>query len=165
MAERIVMPKLGLTMETGLVSSWLKKEGETVVKGENLFEIETDKIVNVVESPCTGTLLKILVGEGIEVKVLTLLAVVGAPGEDISGIISQGDSPQDEAVTTRQVQQETPVSSASSRSKAEVNITPRARKLMAKHGLDASEFAGFDKKRVTEDDVMKLLEQKGIEGQ
>jgi phosphotransferase system IIA component len=55
-------------METGVVTKWLKKEGEMVKKGENLLEIETDKIAYEVQSACSGTLLKILVGEESEVK-------------------------------------------------------------------------------------------------
>ncbi len=81
MATRIVMPKLGLTMEQGTVARWLKAEGDVVTEGEGLVEVETDKISNVVESPAAGVLLKILVPEGDEADVLAPIGVVGAAGE------------------------------------------------------------------------------------
>ena len=64
MAKTIIMPKLGLTMETGIVMKWLKKEGDEVRKGDPVLEVETDKIVNVIESPDSGVLLKVLVTIG-----------------------------------------------------------------------------------------------------
>ena len=82
MASAVRMPKLGLTMERGTVTRWLKREGEPVRKGEAIVEIETDKIASEVESPADGTLLRILVGEGAEAEVRAVLAVVGEPGED-----------------------------------------------------------------------------------
>ena len=82
------MPKLGLTMEVGVVVSWRKKEGQRVEKDEPILEVETDKIVTDVTSPASGVLLKVLVAEGVEVKVQTVLAVVGEPGEDIGAFLS-----------------------------------------------------------------------------
>ncbi len=94
MAVAVLMPKLGLTMEAGTVTKWLKQEGEAVGPAEPLAEIETDKIVTQVESPQAGTLLKVVVPEGAEVKVLAILAVVGEPGEDISAILgAQPEAP------------------------------------------------------------------------
>ena len=60
MAKLVVMPKLGLTMTEGLVSRWLKAEGDAVKEGEPLFEVETDKLTNTIEATASGTLLKIL---------------------------------------------------------------------------------------------------------
>ena len=54
MAKVVVMPKLGLTMTEGTVSSWLKKEGDAVKEGEPLFEVETDKLTNTIEASATG---------------------------------------------------------------------------------------------------------------
>ena len=77
MAEEIIMPKLGLTMETGIVGQWYKSEGDQVQKGENLFELETDKISHEVESTSEGILLKIVVEEGDEVNVGSVVAYIG----------------------------------------------------------------------------------------
>nr|NIQ18230.1 biotin attachment protein [Candidatus Aenigmarchaeota archaeon] len=69
MIKEVLMSKLGLTMETGTIVSWLKSEGDMVQKGEPLFEVETDKATQVINSFHTGYLKKILVPEGEEVPV------------------------------------------------------------------------------------------------
>ncbi len=76
MAYKIVMPQLGLTMEEGAVTSWLKKPGEWVEKGEALFTVETDKVEMEVESMGKGYLSEIQVALGQTVKVGTLIAVL-----------------------------------------------------------------------------------------
>ena len=76
MAYKIVMPQLGLTMEEGSVSSWLKKPGEFVEKGEALFIVETDKIEMEVESMGKGYLGPIKVELGVRVPVGTLLTML-----------------------------------------------------------------------------------------
>ncbi len=83
MAEVIKMPKLGLSMQKGTIVKWLFKEGERVEKGEPLLEIETEKIVNEVESPISGILLKIYVHEGETSPILSPLGVIGKIGEKI----------------------------------------------------------------------------------
>ena len=77
MAEKITMPKLGSSMVSGTVVTWMKKEGEQVIKGEPIVEVETDKITNQVESPIDGYVLKILAEEGEEREILETLAIIG----------------------------------------------------------------------------------------
>lgn len=60
----VIMPRLGLTMEEGMVVRWLKKVGQPVKAGEVIFEVETDKSIQEVESPADGYLSEILFGEG-----------------------------------------------------------------------------------------------------
>jgi pyruvate dehydrogenase E2 component (dihydrolipoamide acetyltransferase) len=81
MARAVIFPKLGQTMEEGAIVRWLKKEGDQVAKGDILFEIETDKANLEVESFFEGTLIKIVVGEGVTVPVNTVVGYIGAPGE------------------------------------------------------------------------------------
>jgi pyruvate dehydrogenase E2 component (dihydrolipoamide acetyltransferase) len=76
MAYKIVMPQLGLTMEEGSVTSWLKKPGDWVEKGETLFTVETDKVEMEVESVGKGYLGTIQVELGVKVPVGTLLAML-----------------------------------------------------------------------------------------
>ena len=76
MAYKIVMPQLGLTMEEGSVTSWLKKPGEWVEKGDALFTVETDKIEMEVEAMGKGYLGEIQVELGLKVPVGTLLAML-----------------------------------------------------------------------------------------
>lgn len=83
MAQAVIFPKLGQTMEEGAIVKWLKKEGDPVAKGDILFEIETDKANLEVESFFEGTLLKIYIREGITVPVNTVVGYVGAAGEKV----------------------------------------------------------------------------------
>ncbi len=64
MSVNISMPKWGLTMKEGKITKWFKKEGDPVQKGEELFEVETEKITNKVEAAGTGTLFQIVVPAG-----------------------------------------------------------------------------------------------------
>ncbi len=84
MAIEVVIPMLGITIERGKITRWLKAEGDFVKKGEPIFEVETEKLVTEVESPGTGILKKILVSEDIEVPVLTVVAVITEKGEEIA---------------------------------------------------------------------------------
>ena len=81
MSHTVIMPKLGLTMTSGQITKWLKKEGDPVIKGEPLVVIETDKISNEVECPADGYLLKILAEEGEERNIVEPIGVVGEKGE------------------------------------------------------------------------------------
>ena len=75
------MPALEMAQETGKLISWLKKEGESVAKGEPLLEIETDKAVMEVESPGDGVLAGVKVQAGTEVPVGRTIAWIVGPGE------------------------------------------------------------------------------------
>src|SRR5947207_14249097 len=87
MAEAILMPRLSDTMTEGVIAAWHKKVGDTVKKGELLAEIETDKATMELESYKEGTLLHIGTGQGGKLQVNDLLAIIGRPGEDISGMV------------------------------------------------------------------------------
>lgn len=83
MAEIIIMPKLGFDMAEGTLIAWMKKEGDSVEKGEVIAEIETDKATVEVESMYSGTVRKHLVGEGAIVPISAPIAVVGSADEEI----------------------------------------------------------------------------------
>ncbi len=76
MAVEVVLPALGLTVEKGKILKWLKHEGDPVSKGEALYEVEADKVTTEVESPASGVLRKILIGEGVQVPILTVVGIV-----------------------------------------------------------------------------------------
>src|SRR2546423_6733883 len=80
MATEIKLPRLGQGMESGTIVKWLKAEGDTVEKGEPLYELDTDKVTQEVESDASGVLLKIAVASG-EVDVGKTIAVIGERGE------------------------------------------------------------------------------------
>ncbi len=81
MAISVVMPALEMAQETGKLISWLKKEGESVAKGEPLLEIETDKAVMEIESPGDGVLAGVKAQAGTEVPVGRTIAWIVGPGE------------------------------------------------------------------------------------
>ena len=81
MATKIIMPQAGQDITEGLVVRWLKREGESICKGEVLCEVETEKAVFEVESPVDGVLLKIVAREGERVPIFSTIGIVGAPGE------------------------------------------------------------------------------------
>ena len=92
MAEVILMPRLSDTMTEGVIAAWHKKIGDPVKKGDLLAEVETDKATMELESYKDGTLLHIGTDKGGKLQVNDLLAIIGAPGEDISSLKS-GSAP------------------------------------------------------------------------
>ncbi|SIP97206.1 pyruvate dehydrogenase E2 component (dihydrolipoamide acetyltransferase) [Alkalispirochaeta americana] len=89
MAEKIPMTALSPTMEEGTIVSWSKKEGDPVVAGDVLCEVETDKTTVEYESSQEGTLLKIILGADERAAVGRTIAVIGESGEDISGFLKE----------------------------------------------------------------------------
>jgi pyruvate/2-oxoglutarate dehydrogenase complex dihydrolipoamide acyltransferase (E2) component len=81
MLIKVILPRLGLTMEEGTLLKWFKNVGESIEKDEPLFEIETDKVTMEVKSIVDGKLVEILVKEGETVPVLETVAMV----EDTTG--------------------------------------------------------------------------------
>ena len=85
MATEVKLPRLGQGMESGTIVRWLKAEGDSVEKGEPLYELDTEKVTQEVEAEASGVLLKIAVSEG-EVDVGHTVAVIGEQGEDVSSL-------------------------------------------------------------------------------
>ena len=80
----VTMPKWGLTMTTGTITGWSRQEGDPVTEGIPLLTVETEKAVDDVEAPASGILRKIVAEIGREVPVSGPVAVITAPGEDLS---------------------------------------------------------------------------------
>jgi pyruvate dehydrogenase E2 component (dihydrolipoamide acetyltransferase) len=87
MATEVKLPRLGQGMESGTIVRWLKQEGDAVRHGEPLYELDTDKVTQEVESELDGVLLRILVAAG-EVDVGTSIAVMGTEGE----VVAEGEA-------------------------------------------------------------------------
>ena len=99
MAEVILMPRLSDTMTEGVIAEWHKKVGDAVKKGDLLAEVETDKATMELESYKDGTLLHIGIDKGGKLQVNDLLAIIGAPGEDVSSLIQQSTTSNKEQGT------------------------------------------------------------------
>lgn len=142
MAYEVLMPQLGLTMEEGTVSQWIKHEGDEVKTGDVIVEITTDKLTNEVASEHDGVLLKIVAQEGEDIPVKGLLAYIGQPGEAV------GDAPA--APAAAPAAEVAPVAAAApaaapapvAANGKRIRISPLARKTAAKMGVDYSGIAG-----------------------
>ena len=86
MATKVVMPKLGLTMESGIIGSWLVSEGDSVEKGQPLLEVITDKVTMEVEAQETGVVRKIF-QDGSEVDVSKIIAIIADENEKIDDLL------------------------------------------------------------------------------
>lgn len=109
MAFEVIMPQLGLTMEEGSVSKWIKHEGDAVKVDDVIAEITTDKLTNELLSEFEGTLLKIVAKEDEDIPVKGVLAYIGQPGEVVGG----ADAPAAPAVPFAPAPAAAPVKSAS----------------------------------------------------
>lgn len=76
MSYDVLLPKLGFSMNEGMLANWLKADGEAVTEGEPLFELESDKSTQEVESPASGV-LRIIKSPGETYEVGTVLATIG----------------------------------------------------------------------------------------
>ncbi len=166
MARVVILPKLGQTMEEGTIVAWLVNEGDAVNRGDILFEVESDKAVLEVESSQKGTLLKILVGADATVPVLTPVAVIGEPGEDISTLLAEpgggGAAPAapepEAAVETVPAERVASAVIAEPAPAGRIVASPRARKLAGEKGVDLARVAGSGPEgRIIEADVLAWL--------
>ena len=179
MAEVIIMPKLGFNMDEGQLVKWHKGVGDSVKKGEVLFEINTDKTTMPVEATDDGTVLKILLNEGEFADVFAPIAVVGAPGEDPDAalaVAASGGAPAPETPTA----EATPAVPAADAAPAvpdldikSLKLTPKAKKLIKDEGIDPASLAGIQgtgfQGGITAKDIKasplarKVAEQKGVD--
>ena len=142
MAHEVVMPQLGLTMEEGTVSAWLKHEGDAVKVGDPIAEITTDKLTNEIESEFDGVLLKIVAQEGEDIPVKGLLAYIGQPGEAV-GDAPAAPAPAPEAAPAPAAEAPAaPAPAPAAVGGKRIRISPLARKTAAKMGVDYTGIAG-----------------------
>jgi len=150
MATPVLMPRLGQSVESCILVSWNVKKGDKVTQGQPVCSIETDKSSFDVESPAAGTVLELFFEEGEDIPVLTHIAAIGNPGEDVTALrpAGAGDVPSSKSPVP-----DAPTPEASTRpgtldvghgtvSPVAAGVSPRARNAAAKHGVDASQLAG-----------------------
>jgi pyruvate dehydrogenase E2 component (dihydrolipoamide acetyltransferase) len=137
--REIIMPKLGLSMETGTIGKWLKKEGDRVEAGEILLEVESDKATIEVEAFHSGTLLKILKHGGTEVRVTTVIGYIGEPGEEVP---PETAAPRDEPCEMKESPAAPSLFEQAAGEQETTRISPVAKKLAEKNGIDPRQIAG-----------------------
>jgi len=158
MATPVILKKLSWTMEEGLLGKWYKHEGDQVAAGEAICEIETEKATDELQAPISGTLLKVLYSEGSAIPVNSIIAVIGAPGEDVSSIIETCTSRKAE---TQALEPANPMTKGTKPSDDSVHISPSARRLAREHGVDLRTIRGTGPGgRIVSEDVLRASSEK-----
>lgn len=159
MAVNVTMPKWGLTMKNGKISKWFKSEGDSIQKGEPFFEVETEKITNVVEATAEGVVFQIVVSAGTIVPVGTIVAVIAAPGEQPERIKGIQAGEVTEVTETSRGRAASPAAKVPAE-KEFVPTSPAARRLAKELGVDLSLVKGTGPNgRITETDVKRFHEE------
>jgi len=158
MADEVKLPRLGQGMEAGTITRWLKSEGETVEKGEPLFEVDTDKVTQEVEAEVGGTLLKIALAEG-EAPVGQTVAWIGEPGEEIKEeaapppAAANPETPEPSSPPANLVREVTPPPSTNG---GRIKASPLARRIARERGIDLAALRGTGPEgRIIAEDVEK----------
>ncbi len=170
MANYINMPRLGLTMTEGVISKWVKGEGEYVEKGETLAEIESDKSVVPFDSPESGTILKLLAAEMDTRDIYEPIAIIGEKGENIDdlevGAASAGTEPgaQEEKESVGQVRPGGAEKAPATRSASgRIFASPSARRVAKENGINIGDVPmAQEKPRITKQDVLDYLQESRV---
>src|SRR5215204_3461818 len=155
MANEVKLPRLGQGMEAGTIVKWLKSEGDEVEKGEPLYELDTEKVTQEVESDFAGTLLKIAIAEG-EVPVGKTIGVIGDQGEEFA--IAEPEAA--EAVTEVKAPEPAeepepePAPAPAPARDGRVKASPLARRIARERGIDLAAVRGTGPEgRIVAEDV------------
>lgn len=178
MISDIIMPQLGETVAEGKILVWFKSEGDEIQEGDNLFEIETDKVTMEVQSTVAGRLSEIRVPAGEVAKVGAVVAVIGGDGkaaqlapaaQPAAAPAAEPSKPAIAAAERKPAAARSPFEEVStpieSYGKAKgpqgLRITPLARRLIAQNGLDAAAIAqtvsAAGRSKISESDVQAAL--------
>src|SRR5579871_6542696 len=149
MATEVILPRVDMDMETGKFASWLVKEGETVRKGQPLFEIETDKAAMEVESPAAGILKGIAAEPGDVLPVGAIVGWIASVEEEVPSARpvdtppAEAEEPSASAETPQspiRFPEELPQERAGS--DGAIRATPMARRLAREAGADIASLKG-----------------------
>lgn len=154
----VVMPALEMAQETGKLIAWLKKEGQSVSKGEPLLEIETDKAIMEIESPGDGVLGGIKAQEGAEIPVGQTIAWILGPGESVPAEQAKAESGRRHDTPAAMATVASAVSQSESTT-ASARISPKARRLAKEKGIDLAMISGSGPRgEILASDVLAVAE-------
>ena len=147
----VFMPQLGETVADGTVTKWFKRVGDTVTRGEALFEVATDKVDTEIPAQADGVLAEILVAEGTTVDVGTRLAVIAGDGD----APAPASAPAAQPATTTAASPDATVSAPRALAANGEKLSPLVRRLLAENGLTPDDVTGTGPNgRITKDDVL-----------
>lgn len=156
MNKEVIMPALGMAQQTGILTRWLKREGESVVKGEPLMEIETDKVTVEIEATADGILSDVTAAEGDEIPIGQVIGLIVAAGE-------AGKRPPPPIASPKAAT--APVATAPMLPSAH-KASPVAARMAREHGVDLHDVAhdvahnvAAERPRITKADVRKHLDR------
>lgn len=153
MAVSVVMPALEMTQESGRLVAWLKRNGESVNKGEPIMEVETDKATVEIEAPASGILGGVLIKENDVVPVGQTIAWILSPGEKVPAVsLLDSHSGRVSTISTRSA-----IKPQLSPNKTSVEISPLARKIADEHGIEPS-LIKSNGKRIEKADVLAYID-------
>ena len=153
----IAVPKWGIEMVEGTITSWNKSEGDTIAKGDEVFEMESDKIVNVWDSPVDGVLRRVLVPAGDAHPVGALLGVIAdaaVADSDIDAFIAQHSATSPESTSDAGDSKQPQTTKTVQTGDAYTRSSPSVRRLADELGVDLGTVTGTGRRgRITDEDV------------
>lgn len=169
MAEVVIMPKQGQSVESCILSEFKKKKGDKVAVGDILFAYETDKASFEEEAKVEGTVLEVFFDEGDEIPVLTNVMVIGAEGEDVEAFRPGGEGapaasaapavPAAESAPAAAAAPAAPAAPAAAAPTPGCGVSPRARGLAGREAVNLAQVAGTGPNgRIIERDVKAVIE-------
>ena len=162
LANAVIMPKAGITVESCIIGTWEKKVGDAVKVGDILFTYETDKASFECESTEEGTLLEIFFNDGDEVPCLVNVCAIGNEGDDCSALRPDSAPAEEAAPVVEEKKEEVKVEAVAVSTAVDGEksaISPRAKKLAERTGVDASLATPTGPNgRVIERDVRNLID-------
>lgn len=156
MSVEVQMPSIGLSIAEGTIDRWLKKEGDSVVKGELLVSILTEKVTVEVPAEVSGVLLKILCPAGTKVKVGQTIAIIGAAGEKVEEVPRIA-----EVQYTALSQSQAVALHNAGAGQGDLKVSPLALKMAEEHGLDIRQVAArYPGEKIGKKEILGFLEER-----
>jgi pyruvate dehydrogenase E2 component (dihydrolipoamide acetyltransferase) len=145
MAVEVILPKVDMDMSTGVISQWHVKDGDTVKKGQPIFDIETDKAAMEIEAPGDGTIKLADLGGAKDIAIGTVVAVIYGAGEAVKsvGLAVPISAPAATPIATQTAATlPSPVASRQGAVGDDIRATPLARRLARQAGLHLGDIIG-----------------------
>jgi 2-oxoglutarate dehydrogenase E2 component (dihydrolipoamide succinyltransferase) len=150
MKENVLVPSVGESITSGILTAWIKKEGEQVEEGEDLFELETDKATVAVPAPADGA-LHILIEEGQEVEIGQVVGDLTVGEDAAAPVEKEAEKPKAPAAI-----QNTQVAAADA-----AVLSPAVRRIVKQHRLSVADLKGSGPKgRISKEDALRAVEAK-----
>ncbi|OKH88615.1 2-oxoglutarate dehydrogenase complex dihydrolipoyllysine-residue succinyltransferase [Thalassospira sp. TSL5-1] len=167
MATEVKVPALGESVSEATIAKWYKKVGDAVAADEPIVELETDKVTVEVNAPVAGAIAELVVGEGDEVEVGALIAMInegaeGSASKEDSSAKEEAPAKEEAAPAKEEPKAEKPAAAsapATQTANTDHPLAPAVRKLVEDNNLDASKIPASGKDgRLTKGDVLDYLE-------